>query len=407
MPVDLWYPADYLDSFRAPLATYRTLIWGRGEFAGLSAAEAFQTTSAVAKQDVRILREGRAFPLVVYSHGSVSEPTDVADIAEDLASHGYVFAAPWHIGDTRDDVKIDALNKAAATTVIACLDGRPSPCREASVPASMADRVLDTKYVIDHVGDALGRAVDTSNVAVIGWSRGGVTALALAGGSATFGIPQLTDTRVKGIMAFSGGKAPVMTPIDVQNIKIPTIMVSSPGDIQVPIDLITSTYNLVGSPNKALFQTDNAVHYAIAGSNICPQIQSAGAIYQANPLAFLEKNELTFLLPAQPPGTPFDFCDYANFVSPVDITAVAQSIGGILPTAETIPMKTSYHDVDRVVEELLLPYLVNLFHSRDGTFEPSERSFLNPDYALANEDILISAQATYPLRHGGHDSWRD
>jgi predicted dienelactone hydrolase len=57
-------------------------------------------------------------------------------------------------------------------------------CSRPNVPFSMADRVKDISKVLDELPGWFGDRVDVSRAGVLGHSRGTVTALAAAGGSA-------------------------------------------------------------------------------------------------------------------------------------------------------------------------------------------------------------------------------
>ncbi len=99
---------------------------------------------------------GAPYPLVIYSHGSGSAPSEVADtgLALALVSHGFVVAAPLHHDD--------------------------------GSAKSYIDRPLDVLLVINKLaavdkGDLLG-LIDTDHVGVTGASSGGDTSM-LSGGA--------------------------------------------------------------------------------------------------------------------------------------------------------------------------------------------------------------------------------
>lgn len=103
---------------------------------------------------------GDGHPVVVISHGNGGSALSHADLAMDLASAGYVVAAPTHAGDNYAD-----------------------PSRQGS-PALFSQRATQLRATLDHVlGDWPGaRHVDASRVGAFGMSAGGFTVLTLAGG---------------------------------------------------------------------------------------------------------------------------------------------------------------------------------------------------------------------------------
>ena len=99
---------------------------------------------------------GVPYPLIVYSHGGGSYNTDLSHVAEQLASQGYVVAAPQH-HDTQ----------------------------EAYNAREYVDRPLDIMLVMHELaaltdGDLAG-IIDTDNVGLMGWSLGAVASFQMLG----------------------------------------------------------------------------------------------------------------------------------------------------------------------------------------------------------------------------------
>lgn len=106
-------------------------------------------------------RAAAPYPLVVYSHGFAANAAWVHILLEHFASYGFIVLAPEH----REQFDVDWTE----------------------MPNSSIDRPRDIKQVLDEAepmnapGGALAGLIDMQQVAVIGHSYGGYTALALAG----------------------------------------------------------------------------------------------------------------------------------------------------------------------------------------------------------------------------------
>ncbi len=121
-----------------------------------------------------------AWPLVVISHGHSGTPWAYRELAKHLALAGFMVALPAHTGNTRTD------NTLAGTA--ANLANRPRHITLA-IDAALADAALGAH--VAHVTDV----AQAANVAVIGHSIGGYTALAAAGGLAWSGPYERKDSQ--------------------------------------------------------------------------------------------------------------------------------------------------------------------------------------------------------------------
>jgi predicted dienelactone hydrolase len=113
-------------------------------------------------------------PVIVLSHGLASKPEDFKVIGKHLASHGYLVAAPQHIGSDYQYAKD-------------LIDGF---VREVFDLNEFINRPKDISYVLDYL-EQQNQAVyqgrlNLTNVGIGGHSFGGYTALAIAGAEIDF-----------------------------------------------------------------------------------------------------------------------------------------------------------------------------------------------------------------------------
>lgn len=198
LPVDVWYPVDPADA-GGPPSVYDLI------FAGIESDVAFDAPPA---------SQAGPFPFVVFSHGSGGIRFQSWFLMEHLASHGYVVAAPDHVGNTALDLLI------------------PGP------PFETRDRPLDISLVIDAMlerdatpGDGFEGRIDPARIGVVGHSFGGFTALAMATGFED--VPP--DPRVRAIVPISPVST-IFTPAELASIRIPTLLVGGTADMTAPID---------------------------------------------------------------------------------------------------------------------------------------------------------------------------
>jgi predicted dienelactone hydrolase len=125
-------------------------------------------------------------PVVVISHGLASNPESFEDLAQHLASYGYVVALPQHPGS--DTKQAQALREGYS--------------REVFDVQEFINRPKDISYVIDELErrnqSEFGGRLDLENVGVGGHSFGGYTALAVAGAVIDFDYLQQICDRLYG-----------------------------------------------------------------------------------------------------------------------------------------------------------------------------------------------------------------
>ncbi len=114
-------------------------------------------------KDAKIIAE--KFPLILLSHGTGGNRISLMWLAGELASNGYIVAAVDHWGNTLD-------NKIAENFV------------------KIWDRPVDISFVLNEVihHSNFKPNIDTNKIGMVGFSLGGYTAIALAGGSINYSL---------------------------------------------------------------------------------------------------------------------------------------------------------------------------------------------------------------------------
>jgi predicted dienelactone hydrolase len=348
-PLDVlvWYPADPKSYKNAPPSIYKSRLKGvplPGPWAALS----WEFAAERARDNPSLKTRGHPYPLIVVSHPAGGDPFNSSKINERLASYGYIVAAPFHNGDTQDDVRTDFINTHPdrdPDRVLSCLDKLPGPCTDA-LRKSMQDRALDISAVIDNIPFLFREHVDMidmDRIGFVGLSRGAASGLGVGGGSTDLsGWGILADSRVRALFLLTaGGRANPM--MNRAAITIPTVQVSGTKDR----NLTTSqeTFPAINSSSKAYVEIIGAWHRGLSADSYCEQMQAiGGAIAHSNPASILDLHSLqNLLLSAILPGetlssgTALDHCPYEFFVEPVDIRSIVLAQTGVWVTPENVP----------------------------------------------------------------------
>jgi predicted dienelactone hydrolase len=256
-------------------------------------------------------------PVVVVSHGLGSDRTTYAYLAQHLASHGFAVALPEHPGSN-------------AAQLEALLEGRAS---EVTAPDEFIDRPLDVKYLLNDLQrrsrfDPLfqGR-LDLEQVAVIGQSFGGYTALALAGApinleqlrqdcppNDSFNLslllqcralditrrPNLRDERIKAIIAINAVGSSVLGQESLSRIDVPVMLVGGNADTVTPALLEQiRPFTWLNTPNRYLLLMRGSTHFSTIGtSDIGEVVTFPREVIGPNPVlaqTYLNAMSLAFL----------------------------------------------------------------------------------------------------------------
>jgi dienelactone hydrolase len=173
------------------------------------------------------------YPLVIHSHGFVSERTDLAYIAELLASHGYVVAAanyPLTAGGTPGDPNVDDLvNQPSDVTFL-----------------------IDSLLQLSGSDKPFAGELDPSRIALMGYSLGGITTTL-----ATY-HPRLRDERVAAAISIAGPSAGLVSKF-YETTDVPFMMIAGTLDA-----LIDFEYNAAVIPqrvhNSVLIEIEGGTH---------------------------------------------------------------------------------------------------------------------------------------------------
>lgn len=221
-------------------------------------------------------------PIVVISHGLGSDRSSFAYLAQYLARSGFVVVVPEHPGSN-------------AAQLQALLSGRADTVTDAR---EFVDRPLDIKFVLDELtrlqdsNPTLRGRLNLQQVGVVGQSFGGYTALALAGAKINFeqlnkdcralksslnvsellqclaehlqgSEYNLSDSRVRAVIAINPIGSSVLGQTGLSEIKIPVMIVAGSNDTIAPaLPEQIQPFTWLTTPNKYLALINGGTHFS-------------------------------------------------------------------------------------------------------------------------------------------------
>ncbi|MBN8614771.1 MAG: hypothetical protein J0L92_29500 [Deltaproteobacteria bacterium] len=252
LPVELWYPA--VESARAEAEAGRPIESFEQGTANETAIEelvASAPETCVRRQQHSAAAPAAAaspalLPVVVFSHCHTCTRYDMAEVAERLASHGIVVAAPDHVDNTlwdeRAGTSVGVTNEFLAV--------------RASDVSSVLDRLLDAD-AMEMPADLRGR-IDASRAAVMGHSFGAATTSAVV----------RDDDRFVAALAVAAPIS-VLGSVRINTLDVPyafLLMREDNSVLEVGNRLIRMDYMRVGGP-ATIVELDDAGHWSI--SDLC------------------------------------------------------------------------------------------------------------------------------------------
>lgn len=260
LPVELWYPATE-DARTAAEAGQSMAAFETGTANATALGDLLATAPDCVRAQTRSAAAPAAatdpatLPAVVFSHCHACTRFDVAEIAERLAGHGIVVAAPDHLGNTLWDARA----------------GMVEPVGDAflAVRASDASSVLDTLLdasAPEIPADLRGR-VDPSRVGMMGHSFG----------AATTGLVITTDDRFAAAVAIAAPIA-VLGGVRIADVHVPVLWIVAREDNsigEIGNRLIRTEHMRATTPSWRL-EVDDAGHWSFSDIDGLDAMFSAG-----------------------------------------------------------------------------------------------------------------------------------
>jgi predicted dienelactone hydrolase len=223
--------------------------------------------------------EGR-FPVVVISHGNGGSHLVYRAVSTHLARNGYVVAMLEHAGNNRNNNELEGTHE------------------------NLVNRPRHVRLTIDAVAsDAQFRnRVQPDNVAIIGHSIGGYTALAVAGGTpwseARQKVDVVADPRVRALVLLAPATAWYLPEDSLSQVSVPILMLVAEHDPFTPrwhADVVLDRV-----PDRAQVTCrviENAGHFSFL-SPFPPQMRNASFLPSTDPEGF-DREKFHERLPAE------------------------------------------------------------------------------------------------------------
>jgi predicted dienelactone hydrolase len=269
IPVYLWYPADPAAVNGASKAEYPIDMLNRP---GLTIpSEEWEAMGYDAAYQEPPVSAGAPFPVLVISNGWTPPAWFLTGISTRLASHGFVVAVPYDVGDPQF-----FLWQPPGDHLAMAMWNRP---RDASFV------LTDLEQRNDAAGGLLSGAIDPSLVAAAGWSM--YTPTVLAGGDDTvwdFGkpfdysvlygptpdtvphTPTLPDPRFKAIVLL-GAANDMLKFSELVRVKVPSLILAEEWDSLVNINPVNPMYQSLHARSHAAFSGHPNYRVEITGIN--------------------------------------------------------------------------------------------------------------------------------------------
>jgi predicted dienelactone hydrolase len=248
------------------------------------------------------------FPLLIATHGNlVAAGKNMPDTLESLASHGYIIASIEHTGND------DASYQASFLEGSLHIPLGPNPSLGA---ATILQRVKDVSFVIDSMlqgtvdkgtGLAFSKAIQPSEIGVLGYSLGGETSLAAVSGISSAKLP--AEHRIKAaFMAAGSNYGLLLNTADYANVTVPVMFWGNDSG------MVYSNFNqFTGTPVKYLVDIAGVNHH-VGGyqSSWCPDFHNSMSAVNpaAFPTAFINPSALS---PADIVNYVFDATFYFSY----------------------------------------------------------------------------------------------
>jgi predicted dienelactone hydrolase len=261
LTVEIWYPAQPGAAGSTTLTAF--LRDGKTEVA----------LHGKAVRDAAPVKDAKALPLVIISHGFPGNRYLLSPIAENIASKGYVVVSIDHTDSTYDNLTTGSFH------------------------STLVNRPLDQRFVLDQIAKLshdphwfLSGKVDADNTALIGYSMGGYGALITAGAGltqsavdgvtppwmspfGTLGIHRsgsashlaMADRRIKTAVVFApaGWKVGFFDAESMKGVRMPLLFIGgSVDDVVGYDDGIRPTWKAAKPVDRALLTFENANHNA-------------------------------------------------------------------------------------------------------------------------------------------------